>query len=159
LPGEPAGGVHHRERSEDRGRRGSCLLSVGILVAEVTPVGRLQAVGSWDPGNPVEPEPPILPLDTVPNPPAIRISKPGYRDINDVPPAAIRELLMDSLRQFGSTEEGDLTKEVASQLGFKRTGDRIKLKIGEGVESLIREGKIGREDGRLQVVAPRVNVS
>jgi hypothetical protein len=61
---------------------------------------------------------------------------------------------MDSLRQFGSTEAVDLTKEVARQLGFKRTGDRIKQKIGECVESLILEGKIGREDGRLQAAAP-----
>jgi hypothetical protein len=66
---------------------------------------------------------------------------------------------MDSLRQFGATEEADLTKEVSRQLGFKRTGDWIKQKIGEGVESLIREGKIGREDGRLQATVPRANVS
>jgi hypothetical protein len=40
-----------------------------------------------------------------------------------------------------------------------RTGDRIQQKSGECVESRIREGKIGREDGRLQVAAPRANLS
>ncbi len=111
-------------------------------------------IESAEPRDPVEPEPPILPLETVPEPATIRLAKPGYRDINDVPPSAICELIMDSLVRFGATEEGDLTKEVARQLGFKRTGDRIKQKIGEGVESLIRDGKIAREDGRLQVVGP-----
>jgi very-short-patch-repair endonuclease len=115
--------------------------------------------GPVEPRNSVEPEPPILPLETIPEPAIIRLAKPGYRDINDVPPSAIRELIMDSLLRFGATEEGDLTKEVARQLGFRRTGDRIKQKIGEGVESLIRDGKIAREDGRLQVVAPRANAS
>jgi hypothetical protein len=66
---------------------------------------------------------------------------------------------MDSLLRFGATEEGDLTNEVRQKLGFKRTGDRIKQKIGEGVESLIREGKIAREGERLQAAAPRSNVS
>jgi hypothetical protein len=109
--------------------------------------------------DPVEPEPPLPSSETIPDRPAIRLATPGYRTIDEIPPSAILELLMDSLRQFGSTEVGDLTKEVARQLGFKRTGDRIKQKIGEDVESLIREGKIGREDGRLQVAAPKVNVS
>ena len=115
--------------------------------------------GSTEPRVPVEPESPIPPSEIIPDRPAIRLAKPGYTNIDEVPPSAIRDLLMDSLRQFGSTEEGDLTKEVTRQLGFKRTGDRIKRKIGECVESLILEGKIGREDGRLQIVAVRVNVS
>jgi hypothetical protein len=89
----------------------------------------------------------------------IRLATPGYRNIDEVSHAAIVERLMDSLRQFGSTEEADLTKEVTHQLDFKRTGDRIKAKISECVESLIREGKISREDGRLQTAAPRANVS
>ena len=79
--------------------------------------------------------------------------------ITETPPAAIRELVLDSLRRFGATEEGDLTREVASQLGFARTGAGIKSGIGECFEAMVREGKVGRDDGRILPVAPRANVS
>lgn len=84
---------------------------------------------------------------------------PAYREIHEFPTSAIRELLLTSLRQFGATEEADLIKDVANQLGSKRTGDRIVRKVGECVESLIREGKVGQEGGRLQAAVPRANVS
>jgi hypothetical protein len=106
------------------------------------------------PSSPSRRSPPRKPSPTV-----RRSATPGYQNIDEVPPSEIRDLLMDSLQQFGSTEESDLTKEVARRLGFKRAGDRIKQNIGECVESLIREGKIGRKDCRLQVVAPRANLS
>jgi REase_MTES_1575 len=56
--------------------------------------------------EPVEPEPPIPP----PEPPTIRLARPGYLDVIEVSPSTLRELLMDSLQQFVSSEEGDLMK-------------------------------------------------
>jgi very-short-patch-repair endonuclease len=118
-----------------------------------------QPTGTPEPQVSAEPEPPIASPEPLPVQPTIHLASLAYRNIDEVPHSVIREKLLDSLRQFGSTEDGDLAKEVTRQLGFKRTGDRIKQKIGDCVESLIREGKIGREQDRLLIVAPRANVS
>ena len=111
------------------------------------------------PEEPVAPEQPLPPPADDPGEPTIRLATPSYRDIDQVPSSAIGDLVLESLRRYGATEEADVTREVARGLGFLRTGGRIKARIAECIEALVRGGLVGRNDGRLQPMATRANVS
>jgi very-short-patch-repair endonuclease len=69
-----------------------------------------------------------------------------YPNIEEVPPAVIEDLLLSVLGQFGATEESDLIVAVARQLGFQRTGTRIKARISACVERLLVEKRVNRTD-------------
>jgi hypothetical protein len=80
------------------------------------------------------------------------LSTPGYDSIDDVPESVLQELVRRTLHASGATEDAGLIQYVARQLGFKRTGERIRTRIEKCLEALIQAGQIGRSaDGRLQV--------
>jgi hypothetical protein len=75
----------------------------------------------------------------------------SFQSIDDVPESLLCEVVCERLRTIGATQEGELIQDVARQLGFKRTGNRIQARIEGSLESLIRAGKIARAaDQRLQ---------
>ena len=105
---------------------------------------------SPDPARkPVPPElpPDELPISTTcngakgPEPPPMQ-----YQRIEDVPSSVIEDLVLSTLGNFGVTEEADLTVTVARQLGFQRTGTKIRARIAACVEGLLSRQKISRTD-------------
>jgi hypothetical protein len=82
-----------------------------------------------------------------PSQPTIRLTPTASQDIDEVPRDIIPRRLLESLQQYGATEEDDLIQAITRQLGFQRTGSRIKVKLAGCVEELAREGKVIRTDG------------
>ncbi|HXG10904.1 MAG TPA: DUF4011 domain-containing protein [Gemmataceae bacterium] len=94
-----------------------------------------------------------------PQEPAVPAAVPSYRSIDDVPGDALRAAVLDVLRSCGNTGDEDLVKAVRAQLGFERTGPRIRERIETVIHELLRAGTICRTaDGRLQV-APGVQAA
>ncbi len=79
--------------------------------------------------------------DKEPEPPSVQ-----YRSIEDVPLSVIEDLVLSTLGNFGVTEELDMTGTVARQLGFQRTGARIRARIASCVEGLLSRQKISRTE-------------
>ena len=69
-----------------------------------------------------------------------------YQKIEDVPSSVIKGLILSTLEKYGVTEESDLTVSVARQLGFQRTGPKIRARIGRCVIDLLAEKKVVRTD-------------
>jgi very-short-patch-repair endonuclease len=69
-----------------------------------------------------------------------------YQRIEDVPPYVIRGLILSTLENFGVTEQTELTVSVARQLGFQRTGTKIRARIESCVNQLLSEKKIIRTE-------------
>jgi very-short-patch-repair endonuclease len=94
-----------------------------------------------------------LPVATNHNGPRL-LSMPTatYQKIVDVPTSVIKDLVLSLLDTYGVTEQTQLTVSVARQLGFQRTGVKIRERIERCVNSLLSEKKILRtEDGALKL--------
>jgi hypothetical protein len=77
-----------------------------------------------------------------------------YQRIDDVPASVIKDWVLSLLETYGVTEQTQLTMSVARQLGFRRTGAKIRERIERCVDSLLSEKKILRtEDGALKLNA------
>lgn len=64
------------------------------------------------------------------------------RPIDRVAPSEIEEgLLVVAKASFG-IEQGDLIRETARQFGWRRTGQQIDRGLSEGVERLLKEGRL-----------------
>jgi very-short-patch-repair endonuclease len=75
-----------------------------------------------------------------------------YQRIVDVPTSVIKDLVLSLLESYGVTDQTQLTVSVARQLGFQRTGAKIRERIERCVVSLLSEKKILRtEDGALKL--------
>ena len=71
-----------------------------------------------------------------------------------MPGAALRELVLSSLRRYGATEAGELVRAVSRQLGFGHVGPRIQGRLEECIEELLGAEQLGRTaDGRLQAAS------
>jgi hypothetical protein len=71
-----------------------------------------------------------------------------------VPTSVIRDLVVSLLETYGVTDQAQLTISVARQLGFQRTGAKIRERIERCVDRLLSEKKILRtEDGALKLNA------
>jgi len=57
--------------------------------------------------------------------------------IEHVPTSVIENLVLSMLGNYGVTDESQLTISVARQLGFQRTGSKIRARIAECVEYLV----------------------
>ncbi len=69
-----------------------------------------------------------------------------YEDIDAVPEAALSTAILQSLVAFGSMPAEDLTSAVAKQLGFKRTGPKIRDRVIAGINELVAEGRLVLSD-------------
>ncbi len=69
-----------------------------------------------------------------------------YSTIEAVPTSAIENLVLSILGNYGVTDESELVVFVARQLGFLRTGSKIRARIAECVEDLLSERKLARAD-------------
>jgi very-short-patch-repair endonuclease len=78
----------------------------------------------------------------------------SYQSIEDVPEPTLREVVCRLLRTCGATDEGDLIAVVARQLGFQRVGKRIHARIKACLESLARDGQVGRTADQRLHMAP-----
>jgi very-short-patch-repair endonuclease len=77
---------------------------------------------------------------------------PVYEAIDDVPAKVLRETLCRLLATFGATDEDDLIRAAARQLGFARTGSLIRARVKDCVDALIAAGLVCRMgDGRFQL--------
>jgi hypothetical protein len=75
-----------------------------------------------------------------------------YRSITEVPPAVIREQVLDLLRSYGATDRDELVRTVRERLGFKTTGAKIRKAIESAVEQLLRSGQlIAGEENSLRL--------
>ena len=75
-----------------------------------------------------------------------------YQSIVDVPSSVIKDFVLSLLETYGVTDQTQLTVSVARQLGFQRTGAKIRERIERCVESLVSDKKILRtEDGALKL--------
>jgi len=70
----------------------------------------------------------------------------SYQKIEDVPSSVIKRLILSMLENYGVTEESELTVSVARQLGFQRTGAKIRARIGGCFIDLLMEKKVVRTD-------------
>ena len=69
-----------------------------------------------------------------------------------MPASVIKDLVLSLLETYGVTDQTQLTVSVARQLGFQRTGAKIRERIDRCVDSLLSEKKILRiEDGALKL--------
>ena len=69
-----------------------------------------------------------------------------YQKIEDVPVPVIKGLILSTLETYGVTDESELTVSVARQLGFQRTGAKIRARIGSCFIDLLTEKMIVRTD-------------
>jgi len=75
-----------------------------------------------------------------------------YEEIEVVPESALSTAILQSLVAFGSMPAEDLTAAVAKQLGFKRTGPKIRDRVIAGINNLVAEGRIVlTEDNRIRL--------
>jgi hypothetical protein len=65
-----------------------------------------------------------------------------YKSIAEVPPAVIREQVLDLLRSYGATDRDELVRKVRERLGFKTTGAKIREAIEAAIQQLLLEGQI-----------------
>ena len=73
----------------------------------------------------------------------------GGRTIRRVAPSEIDEgLLMVASKTFGS-EQYDLVRETARQFGWRRTGQEIERRLSEGVERLLKSGRLSSRANML----------
>ncbi|HUR52953.1 MAG TPA: AAA domain-containing protein, partial [Gemmataceae bacterium] len=70
-----------------------------------------------------------------------------YASIEQVPTLDIERLLTETVTQFGGTGTEDLLKRVTKQLGFKRMGENIKMRLAGVLNDLITSGKFRVSDG------------
>ena len=72
-----------------------------------------------------------------------------------MPDAEIRRLLTAALGKYGGTGTEDLVKRVARQLGFKRTGPKIRERVADQVNKLAADGSLAVSgDGRIRPIKP-----
>lgn len=77
-----------------------------------------------------------------------------YQKIGDVPLTVIKNLVLSLLETYGATDQEQLAIPVARRLGFRRTGDQIKKRIDQCVNTLISQKMVLRtEDGSLKLNA------
>ena len=107
-----------------------------------------------------------LASDLTPRPPSLErkgentpegsVRKAEFASIDDVPDADIRRLLTDGLAKYGATGTEDLVKRIARQLGFQRTGDKIRARIAATLNELLSEGvvRVSDGDGRVGLSPP-----
>lgn len=76
----------------------------------------------------------------------------SFDSIDDVPESILRDIVCNTLREFGATESSELTQTVSRRLGFKRTGNLIQTRIEKCVKKLIQaETIVVMADQRLQL--------
>ena len=82
---------------------------------------------------------------------------PEYADIDAVPRLRLLTLIQETLRSYGATHPDDLVRAVGRQLGFKRTGTRIKERIDAAIAHLLKTGMVLqlKDDDRLKLAQPR----
>jgi len=75
-----------------------------------------------------------------------------YQKIEDVPLSVIEGLILSTLENYGVTEESELTVSVARQMGFQRTGAKIRARIGGCLIDLLTKKKdIRTDENRLKL--------
>jgi hypothetical protein len=95
----------------------------------------------------------VAPVSTKPSAPKTS-NQPNvhYQMIDDVPTSEIERLILEALEKYGVTDESELVVVVARQLGFQRTGVKIKTRIGGRFADLLTEKKIVRaNENRLRL--------
>ena len=81
----------------------------------------------------------------------LRPRRDAKHPIDRVAPSEIDEgLLLVAKASFG-IEQGDLVRETARQFGWRRTGQHIDRGLGEGIERLLKAGRLSRKANMLVV--------
>ncbi|HEV3385409.1 MAG TPA: AAA domain-containing protein [Gemmata sp.] len=85
-----------------------------------------------------------------------RFPKPTeFEDIEAVPSSALADAIVATLTTFGSMPAEELTAAVSKQLGFKRTGPKIRDRVIAGVNEMVAAGTlILADDNRVRLVPP-----
>jgi very-short-patch-repair endonuclease len=85
---------------------------------------------------------------------AANAARQVYASIEDVPTAAIEELTIALLSRSGAADWDELIKLTGRELGFNRTGSRIRDRIENVLSSQLQVGRIQRFGERVTIVAP-----
>jgi very-short-patch-repair endonuclease len=94
--------------------------------------------------EPPDDEPPISTSRNGPR--SFNTAKAHYDKIEDVPSSELSGLILSTLEKYGATEESALIVSVARQLGFQRTGAKIRARIGARVTDMLTMKTIARTD-------------
>lgn len=73
------------------------------------------------------------------------------RDIEYVPGPEIAEAVEQVAGSSSSIGEDELIQKVAQQLGFARTGSKIKERVGSIIDTMVEEEMLASENGHLVV--------
>ncbi len=95
----------------------------------------------------IKPRDDEVPVSTKHKGPSTSNTPPIYHSkIVDVPSSDLMQLILSTLQKNGVTEDFELVVSVARQLGFQRTGAKIRARIEGCIIDLLREKKIIRTD-------------
>ena len=81
-----------------------------------------------------------------------RVAK-TFNSIDEVSSSQIKTILSDIVRGAGATPEDDLLRLTARQLGFARTGNKIRERIEEVLHGEVRAGVLQRADDRIAMTS------
>jgi len=102
-----------------------------------------------EPASPPRVEPLVVVSQPVSRVPTPSNPQPSFQSIDDVPELIIRTTALAVLKEYGSTGTEGLCKAIATRLGFKKLGARIKLRIETLIYVLENERKLKQQgDGR-----------
>jgi hypothetical protein len=78
----------------------------------------------------------------------------AYRPINRVPAEEIADAVRAVLARAFAMSDDDLTVAVARELGYHRTGGRIKAAVGRVTRQMLQEGALAESGGHLRLHTP-----
>ncbi|MFG0333882.1 MAG: AAA domain-containing protein, partial [Maioricimonas sp. JB049] len=80
--------------------------------------------------------------------------RPAFSAIEEVPETYLTSRLQEIARRLGTTQRDDLIRSVARDLGFARTGNRIRQRIDECLHAQIADRVLTEDaDGRVGIAA------
>jgi very-short-patch-repair endonuclease len=107
---------------------------------------------------PVELSPVLTPIKES-APPAAQLNNgfPEFNDIADVSGEFLYQALVGSIKSFGAMPLDDLIQAATRSLGFRRTGTRIRERVGREIRNFSRQGKlITGSDNLIRLAEPEV---
>ncbi|MFG0294377.1 MAG: hypothetical protein ACF8PG_00610, partial [Maioricimonas sp. JB045] len=84
-------------------------------------------------------------------------SRPGFDAIEDVPEKYLVGRVCDISRRLGSTERDDLIRSVARDLGFARTGKKIRQRVEQCLDTQIAAGVLTADHSGRVSLGPDAN--
>ncbi|HEY1066894.1 MAG TPA: AAA domain-containing protein [Pirellulales bacterium] len=72
------------------------------------------------------------------------------KSIDDVREHVLEKVVLERLGLYGTTQPDELIQAVSRELGFQRTGPRIKARVEATIEQLVTSGRLVRVEGGVR---------